>query len=164
MENMRIRFLFFLVVSLISMCAWAQPKSAGEYTYSCECMGTEADGSETILAWGNGRNRLDAAEQAKKNAVQEILFNGIKKGNGGCSLRPLISEVNARLKYEVYFNEFFADKGPYMNFVSLKDERIDAKITRDRQEGRKSVNNSAVVRVLRSELKNQLIKDKILKP
>ena len=122
-----------------------------------------ADGSETILAWGNGRNRFDAVEQAKKNAVLDVLFNGIRKGRGACSIKPLVPEVNARTKYDVYFNSFFADGGEYLEFVSLQDERVGDKIDRDRQKGRKSINMSAVVRVERGLLKAKLIKDNILK-
>ncbi len=149
---------------LIATSSFAQPKSAGEYTYSCECMGVEADGSETILSWGNGRYRFDAVEQAKKNAVVEVLFNGIRKGRGDCNMRPLVPEVNARTKYDIYFNKFFADGGEYLDYVSMDDERLEDKIKRDRQKGRKSINMSAVVRVQRGLLKEKLIKDNILKP
>lgn len=160
---MKTKLFALAVLTTLYFSSNAQKRTAGEYSYSCECMGVEADGSETILAWGNGRNRFDAVEQAKKNAVMEVLFNGIRDGKGGCSMKPLVPEVNAREKYESYFNAFFADKGPYLDFVNTADERIEDKITRDRQKGRKSVNNSVVVRVLRSELKKQLIKDNILK-
>jgi hypothetical protein len=156
--------LFGILAMLLAAATFAQPRSAGEYTYSCECMGTEADGSETILAWGNGRNRADAVEQAKKNAVVEVIFNGIRKGRGDCNMRPLVPEVNARTKYDTYFNKFFADGGEYLDYVSLDDERLDDKITRDRQKGRKSINMSAVVRVQRGLLKEKFLKDNILKP
>ena len=31
----------------------------------------------TLRAWGRGKNRTDAIEQAKKNAVRDVLFKGV---------------------------------------------------------------------------------------
>jgi hypothetical protein len=121
------------------------------------------DGSQTLKAWGNGRNRGDAVEQAKKNAVRDVLFNGINEGRQDCERRPLVPEVNAQKKYEDYFNKFFADGGEFKNFISLKDEKILDKISRDKQKARESVTHGLVVRVLRAELKQKLIADGILK-
>jgi len=121
------------------------------------------DGSQTVKAWGNGRNRWDAIEQAKKNAVKDVLFNGIYEGKQECEKRPVVAEVNAQQKYETYFNKFFADDGEYKNFVSLKDERIGQKVSRDRKGARQSVTHGVVVRVLRAELKQKMIEDGILK-
>lgn len=141
----------------------AQKKIAGNYVYKTECMGVELDGSVTVKAWGNGRNRADAVEQAKKNAVRDIIFQSVLEGKQDCPKKPLIMEVNAEEKYEDYFNKFFADGGEFRNFISLKDERIGEKISRDRKKARESVTNGLVVRVLRSELKSKLIADGIIK-
>ncbi|MES2812837.1 MAG: hypothetical protein V4670_10250 [Bacteroidota bacterium] len=141
----------------------AQKKIAGNYGYKTECMGVELDGSVTLKAWGNGRNRADAVEQAKKNAVRDVIFKSILEGKQDCPKKPLITEVNAEEKYEDYFNKFFADGGEFKNFISLKDERIGEKISRDRKKARESVTNGLVVRVLRSELKSKLIADGIIK-
>ena len=126
-------------------------------------MGVELDGSQTLKAWGNGRNRLDAVEQAKKNALRDVIFNGIREGKQECNQKPLIFEVNAQEKYEDYFNLFFTDGGEYKNYISLRDERIWDKINRDRKKNAESVTNGLVLRVLRSDLKEKLIADKIIK-
>jgi len=129
-------FLFFILV--LFSCS-PQKKIAGNYSYKTECLGVEMDGSQTVKVWGNGRNRWDAIEQAKKNAVKDVLFNGIYEGKQECEKRPVVAEVNAQQKYETYFNKFFADDGEYKNYVSLKDERIGQKISRDRKGARQSV-------------------------
>jgi hypothetical protein len=152
--------LLVFVIAVLSMNA--QKKIAGNYGYKTECMGVEMDGSQTVKAWGNGRNRSDAVEQAKKNAVRDILFFGLVEGKQDCQQKPLIFEVNAQEKYEDYFNKFFADGGEFRNFISLKDERIGDKLSRDKKRGRGSVTNGFIVRVLRSELKQKLIADGIL--
>jgi len=126
-------------------------------------MGVEGDGSQTLKAWGNGRNRADAVEQAKKNAIRDVIFNGVAEGKQECQLKPLVFEVNAQEKYEDYFNKFFADGGEFLNYISLRDERIGEKISRDRAKARESVSNGLVVRVLRPELKAKLIADGIIK-
>ncbi len=149
-----------LLISIPSI--FAQKKLAGNYGYKTECMGVEGDGSQTVKAWGNGRNRSDAVEQAKKNAIRDILFFGLLEGKQECQQRPLIYEVNAQEKYEDYFNKFFTDGGEYRDFISLKDERIGDKLSRDRKRGRGSVTNGFIVRVLRSELKQKLIADGII--
>lgn len=151
-----------LFLFLIASITFGQKKIAGNYQYKTECMGVELDGSVTLKAWGNGRNRADAVEQAKKNAVRDIIFTSVLEGKQECPRKPLILEVNAEEKYEKYFNAFFVDGGEYKNFISLKDERIGEKISRDRKKARESVTNGLIVRVLRSELKSKLIADGII--
>jgi hypothetical protein len=158
-----ILFSTFLITLFILPSCNSQKKIAGNYSYKTECLGIEMDGSQTVKAWGNGRNRFDAIEQAKKNAVNDVLFNGIYEGKQDCEKRPVVAEVNARQKYEEYFNKFFSDGGEYKKFVSLKDERIGQKVSRDRKGARQSVTHGVVVRVLRAELKQKMIEDGILK-
>ena len=139
-----------------------QKKIAGNYTYETECMGVEMDGSQTLKAWGSGKNRWDAVDQAKKNAVRDVLFKGIRNGKQECEVKPVIFEVNAQEKYEDYFNKFFADGGEYKNYVSMKDESIMPKITKDKKSAGSEVTEGVIVRVLRSDLKKKMIADKIL--
>jgi hypothetical protein len=154
--------ILFICTSLISCCK-AQNKTAGNYSYKTECLGVEGDGSQTLKAWGNGRNRQDAVEQAKKNAVRDVLFKGINEGKSECNMKPIISQVNAQDQYENYFNKFFADDGEYKNYISLKDEKYLDKVSRDKKGARESVTHGLVVRILRDELKQKMITDGILK-
>jgi hypothetical protein len=153
---------FLIALFILASCS-PQKKIAGNYTYKTECLGTELDGSQTVKAWGTGRNRWDAIEQAKKNAVRDVLFNGIYEGNQDCEKRPVVSEVNAMQKYDTYFNKFFADEGEYKNFISLKEERIGQKVSRDRKGAGQSVTQGVVVLVLRAALKQKMIEDEIIK-
>lgn len=151
-------------LTFFSVALQAQKSTAGNYSYKTECLGVELDGSVTVKAWGNGRNRADAVEQAKKNAVRDVIFFGIREGKPECDRRPLVGEVNAQDKYQDYFFKFFADKGPFRNYISLRDERIGSKIKRDKKKARQSRTNGLIVRVLRAELRQLLIKDGIIKP
>ena len=135
---MRKLILTLLLLSAIDLAA-QQNRTAGNFSNPTECMGVEMDGSQTLKAYGNGRNRSDAIEQARKNAVRDVLFNGIREGKAGCETRPLVPEVNAQRKHEKYFNAFFADDGPYKEFTSTEDERLGRRVMRDRSTGRGSV-------------------------
>jgi hypothetical protein len=136
---------------------------AGNYTYRTECLGSELDGSVTVKTWGNGRNRADAVEQAQKNAVYDVLFKGITEGKSDCFPRPLVTEPNARLKHESYFNRFFRDGGDFRQFVSTEDERFGDRFGRNAKDSRHGYTYGIVVRVLRADLKEKMINEGIVK-
>jgi len=154
-----------LSLAFISACKTSpQQRNAGSYTYKTECMGVELDGSQTLKAWGDGRNRLDAIEQAYKNAVRDVLFNGITNGKTDCNVKPVVFEVNAQEKYEDFFNKFFADGGAYKEFVSEKDgSKYHIEVLNERKQSGSQEKYGIVVRVLRAELKQKMISEGIIK-
>lgn len=126
---------------------------------SIKCIGVELDGSQTLRVLGYGRNRADAKEQAMKNAVWAVIFDGISDGSQGCNMRPLVTEVNARERYEDYFNIFFADGGEYKKYVSLRDTK---KRSATKAKDKVGYSYELTIRVLRSELKNRLKADNVI--
>ena len=117
---MKVKNIAFIALALGAMvatsCKTTYTEIPSEYafaTFETECLGTELDGSQTLRSWGKGKDKADAIEQAKKNAVRDVIFKGINAGSGECSKKPLILEVNAQEKYEYYFNAFFKDGGAY---------------------------------------------------
>lgn len=127
--------------------------------FTVECMGVDPNGIQTLRSWGNGINKSVAIEQAKRRAVEAVIFSGINYGTTGCNKRPLINEVNARERYEDYFNAFFVDNGAFNKYVVLDEKRTSRM---------KSANSSmeawgVVVKVDRSALKQRLIDDNVLK-
>lgn len=124
------------------------------------CLNSDLDGTYTVRAWGKGKNKKEAIEQARKNAAREIIFKGITNGNPELQKRPIVTEVNAEEKYENYFNRFFADNGEYKQYTSLCDEKQFSR--------RKSANSTIenwgiVVRVNYDGLREQFKQDNILK-
>lgn len=156
------RILNFSLVVLLFSCSVSR-RTTGFYDFPVECLGTESDGSHTLLVMADGRNRVDAIEQAKKDAVKCVMLKGVTVGKQNCDPRPLIPEVNADRKYESYFAEFFKDGGAYAQYVGVQDERVWNKILRDRMKGRKQVKNSVVCRVQTLKLKEKLKTDNIIK-
>ncbi len=124
-----------------------------------ECLGVEGDGSQTVRVTGTGRNKADAVEQAKKDAVMAVIFTGIRGGLKGCDARPLISEMDARDKYAEYFDIFFMDKGEYSKYVSLEDRKIRSN---SKSTNKLFKNYRVTIRVLRSELRARLKADGLL--
>ena len=157
----------YLLIIAVSSVLWGGCRSktdvSGNYSHKTECLGTEMDGSITVKAWGNGRNRADAIEQARKNAVSDVIFKGITEGIGGCNFRPVVGEVNARMKYESYFDAFFRDRGSFQQFVSTEDEKYSDRFKRDPRMSRHGYTYGVVLRVKRSELREKLLSDGIIK-
>lgn len=104
----------------LTACKSRQPIS-GYYNYHTECLGKNYDGTQIVKSWGTGENRKAAEVRAYQEALQDILFEGIRNGNSDCESVPLITEANAREKYRTYFNRFFSSDGLYMDFVSLAE-------------------------------------------
>lgn len=152
----KILLSFIAALSLTSSNAQAQTVFARS---SVRCLGVELDGSQTLRVQGYGRNRADAKEQAMKNAVSAVIFDGIRDGVEGCNMRPLITLANARERYEDYFNRFFTDDGEYKKYVSLADtKKRSARKTKDKM----GYAYDLTIRVLRSELKARLKADNLI--
>jgi hypothetical protein len=157
MRNLIFISLVLLAGSLLNGAIAQRNSNIGYYTIEPECLGVELDGSVTLRSWGTGRNRLDAVDQAMKNAVYLVVFKGVQKGNPSCNLKPLLPEVNAETKYEPFFNDFFDDRvGKYKKFCSWRDERVHKKKHRKGLANSEMMTCSIIIRVLRSKLKDYL--------
>ena len=73
------------------------------------------------------------------------------------------------MKYEDYFNSFFTDGGGYAAFATDEDERTGLKLTKGRSDysirpfTRENVTHNIVLRIKKSELRQKLRTDKIIK-
>ena len=168
------KVLMLFCAAIMAAC-FAQETQA--QSYQTECISVEQDGSQTLRVFGKGRNRSDAIEQAKKDAVYEVLFKGVLKGNKGYNLRPVVTEVNAReryqdyfdidswakmfLMYQDYFDIFFMDGGEYLKYVSMADRRLGS--TKKVKNSDTQVGYLVTVRVLIPELRVRLKQDGIIK-
>ncbi|WP_297909697.1 hypothetical protein [uncultured Parabacteroides sp.] len=154
-------FIFCLAIASVCSCRVNKPSDLGAfYSFETECIGTEYDGSLTLRVWGGGNSKSDALNQAMKKAVHDVIFKGIVRGVNDYNMRPLVLEANGAEKYQDYFNRFFADKGDYTYFVNLKDEKPNS---RQVMENKQVYKYGVTVRVLRSELKQRLQQDGIIK-
>lgn len=98
-------------------------KATEEWNYEIECAGTGVEGTYLIKVWSYSKKPKVAIEQAKKNAVHGVIFKGFSGGAEGCSSqKPLARNPNLENEYQKYFNDFFADGGKYMKFVTLSTD------------------------------------------
>ena len=148
----------FLFALFAILCSALKSQAVYDRTF-VRCLGVELDGSQTLRVIGYGRNRADAKEQAIKNAVKTVIFDGIRDGNEDCNTRPLVTEVNAKERYEEYFNIFFADGGEYKKYVSLKDTK---KRSGNKKKDKLGYSYEITIRVLSSELKARLKADNVI--
>ena len=144
-----------LILGACSSKTVSVSKASAYVSYEPMCMGVERDGSQTLRVWGKGSTKADAIEQAKKNAVYDVLFKGIP-GTGECEKRPLVTEVNARERYSKYFDPFFTDGGEYGKFV--KEEKAN-EASRIEAKGSSIYNYGIIVTVDREGLRRQLEQD-----
>ena len=118
------------------------------------------DGSYVIRVQVRARNAAIAFTDGQRKAVEEVIFDGVKAGSSGISnLKPLCFDLNAREKYENYWNAFFSDKGEWTNYASLKDKRLTT--TRYQRDGRQMI-ETVTVTVDRAKLQQKLREDGII--
>lgn len=141
--------LLFLSCSFAGFCQ--NPMLKGKEARAVS-MGIELDGSQTMQVVGLGKNKADAVEQAKKNAVWIVIFNGVHEGKSSYT-RPLLNQANAYEVHESFFNAFFKDGGEYRNYVSMKDSKRSSIKKVNTENGCEC---TVVVRVLRNELRDML--------
>lgn len=93
-------------------------KQTVQWRYEVECVSTGAAGSYLVKVWSYSKKADVALDQAKKNAVHAIVFQGFTGAGAGCTQKPLTNNPALEQEKEVFFKEFFADGGKYMKFVS----------------------------------------------
>lgn len=147
----------------LTACRTGEKEVSGAYAYTAAtfdatCLGVEGDGSQRMRVWGQGKDCSQAIEQAKINAVETVLFQGIK-ADGPCATHPLVPQVNAREKHQEYFDRFFAHKGSYSRFVK---EVPGGTASRVKAKGPSQEAYAINVVVDVPSLRLQLVKDHIL--
>lgn len=129
-------------------------KTGSHYQNKTSCIQDKMDGSFVLKAWGKGKDKTEALDQAKRNALNDVIFNGIHGGEF-CKFMPLVSEVQAKEKYSSYFYNFF--QKDYKKFIKIEDS------PKKRMKSKTATNYGFNVIVLREELKIKLKTDNIIK-
>ena len=119
--------VIFLAFTMVSSAQINKKKAANEDTenqrYEIECVGIGKPGTKVIKVWSYSKKATIAINQAKKNAVHGIIFQGYAGGGQGCtSQKPLASDPALEQQKEEFFKNFFADEGKFMKFVSTSGD------------------------------------------
>lgn len=148
MKNCLYLFLLFS-----SVCFSQKNKTNyGNYEFETECFENNLDGTIVVKAWGlNNMNGKEALIEAKRKALNQIIFVGLHRGKNTCGDMPIVTENNARAKHEDYFNEFFKKNGEFVKYVESNNASNNDK------------NKVFYLTIKKSQLKKKLIEDGILK-
>ncbi|MFM2293575.1 MAG: hypothetical protein RIS29_3388 [Bacteroidota bacterium] len=120
----RIASITVLIIVFITttLHAGSKPDYTQIWRYEIEAVSTGAPGTYLIKVWSYSKKPVLAIEQAKKNAVHAIIFQGYTGRPGVSGQQPLTSNPNLEQEQKEYFDNFFADGGKYMKFVSLSND------------------------------------------
>ena len=157
------KYLFILASAVVALlfAACGAHRSQAYYDYESKVIQAHGDGSYVIRAWGRGRNAAHSYEVAQKQALQDVIFSGVQAQSSNIEhLKPLCYDMNAREKYEDYFNAFFAEKGPWKQFIVMKDRRT---FTTNRSRTDAQTLGQVTVTVYHADLKRKLQEDGIIK-
>lgn len=117
--------IIILIVVSFNIDAQTQSKSNKDtkhWIYEIEAVSTGSSGSYLIKVWSYSKKPVLAIEQAKKNAVHGIIFQGFTGKPGVSGQKPLTSNSNLEQEKREFFDPFFEDGGKYMKFVSLSND------------------------------------------
>lgn len=121
------RNIFSLLITLVFAILFCSCKNvspnpnAGYYKYDVICINSEMDGSITVKSYGMGKNRKDAVDQAMKNALDAVMFKGIRAGNESeCNLAPLIYSEQVKKRMQSISRPFFQIRPKYINLMYLQ--------------------------------------------
>jgi hypothetical protein len=127
---MKLKYFVVLLLSVFTLQSSAQYYRLSRN--AVRCLRVEFDGSVTLRAVGEGKKKKDAVEQAKRNAVYAVIFQGVRVDGGQNAelSKPLILERDAEKKYAEQLYSFFVEEGRYTEFVSDEDRkrRSDVKL------------------------------------
>lgn len=138
-------------------CHTSIDSTYANHSFGTQCLGHDGE-LQTLRVWGKGKNQRSALEQAKKNALRDVIFKGITAGNGGCKTRPLLPMANAEEKNEKYFNAFFGNDGDWKKYVSLNEKFGSRKASKNSE--MENWETTVVVNV--TQLEDRLISDHLL--
>ena len=153
-----------LVLLLTSACftlsfAQGAGKKADKDTeiwhYEIECVGTGTDGTYLIKVWSYSKKPTVAINQAKKNAIHGVVFQGFAGGGKGCvSQKALASSPAVEQEKADFFKGFFADDGKYMKYVAVSGDGSIA--AEDRLKVGKEYKIGVIVSVQKDALRKDL--------
>lgn len=105
--------IIILAVSCFMLLSFARVNR----TYQTECVSIETDGYVTVKIWDTKKGARYKPEQARKDAVNAILFSGIAGGNGCSTQPPILNKAEEQEKFKSIEKSFFARKGKWSMYT-----------------------------------------------
>ena len=132
-----------------------------KWRYEVAATGEGSEGTYLVKVWTYSKKANIAIEQAKKNAIHGIIFQGLI-GFGRVSNQPPLSpDPGLEVAKADFFKDFFKDNGPYMKYVSVSGDGSVA--AGDVMKVGKEYKVGVVVSIRKDLLKSDLIKAGIIR-
>lgn len=123
--------LLVLVALLATNTAFASVKSkqkkadkqTAAWNYEIQTVAKNSNGNYLLKVWSYSKSTFVAEEQAKKNAIHAMVFQGApaNKDKRIANLRPLLQDPAAEATHKEFFDEFFAETGEYKRFARMSN-------------------------------------------
>jgi|KNS7NT10metaT_FD_contig_21_3519760_length_616_multi_5_in_0_out_0_2 hypothetical protein len=146
----KIGFILLLTL-LFQACKVKQDTNviSGYYNYDTDCVNQNRDGTILVKAWGQGVDQGQAELNARRNAIDDVLFKGFRTN---CSITPIISNPNVKRDNKNFFDNFYSKNGDFLRFVSRPNtKRVERS---ELKEGKKAFEIQVIVK--RNELLNYI--------
>lgn len=122
MKNILVLLIALLVVSPALCQSKKKQKQADSQTaswrYEVEQTSVANQGTCILKVWSYSKDPRVATEQSKKNAVHAVIFKGVPDRERMKGFRPLVTDLQKVDQMQTFFNDFFAQGGDYMRYVS----------------------------------------------
>ena len=86
-------------------------------TYQTECVTLETDGYVTIKIWDTKKGAKYQPEQARKDAINAILYSGVSSGVGCTTQPPILNKLDEQENFKAIEKNFFAKNGKWSMFT-----------------------------------------------
>jgi hypothetical protein len=161
----KIALTIFTIIAFISTSEAQSKKKADKDTnswrYEIEPVQTGVSGTYLIKVWSYSKKPDVAIEQAKKNAVHGIIFRGFSGTDRVPGQSALSNNPNLLDEKTDFFDDFFADGGKYLKFVSLTNDGAVA--AEDRMKVGKEYKVGVLISIRKEELRRDLENAGIIK-
>lgn len=162
-RHLKLTSILLLIFLFIQSASNAQNRRDGRklykssYNFEATCIATGVEGVKILMVWVEEKKLAIAKVEVEKDAVAACIFKGAK---GYDEVPPIITETDADIKYEEYFDDFFKTGGKYLQFIAASTEVDPGNIIR---KGKKLVRVGAKIAVDYDALRKQLEADGIIR-
>jgi hypothetical protein len=155
-KNVAFGFAIFAAQNTFSQAQKKADNDTKLWRYEVQCEGVGNEGTKLIKVFSYSKKPDVAIEQAKKNAVHAMIFQGFNGNSGvGCpTQKPLTNNPGLEQEKKEFFDSFFADGGKYMKFVSVSGDGSIA--VEDRMKVGKEYKVGVIVSVMYDLLRKDL--------
>ncbi len=109
---MKYTILFTIIITF-----FFESNAQKQFAYQVECVSVENNGYVTIKIWNTKLGKKYSQEQARKDAIDAVLFSGIPSNNGCIAQKPILSTPESIENFKKIEKDFFAKNGNWSNYT-----------------------------------------------